>query len=58
MELEISGVMATRLLHRVPASDAGVRSGNVHTEYLEQWFERKRPSMLDRTPIDARGDIV
>lgn len=58
MELEISGVMTARLFHWASASDAGVRSRNVHTEYLEQWFQRIQPCMLNQTPIDARGDMI
>ena len=45
MELEISGVKTTKCLHQALASDADVRSAHFHTEFLEQWLERKASSL-------------
>ena len=40
-ELEISGVKTTKPLHQALAADEEVRTGNIHTRFLEQWLERK-----------------
>ena len=45
MELEISGVKTTKRLHQALAADGDVRSASFHTEFLEQWLERKARSL-------------
>ncbi len=38
-ELEIGGLKTTAPLHRALAADAGVASGEFHTQWLEPWLE-------------------
>ncbi|MDD9982169.1 MAG: acetyl-CoA carboxylase biotin carboxylase subunit [Gammaproteobacteria bacterium] len=44
-ELELSGVKTTKPLHQALVADGDVRRASIHTEFLEQWLERKARSL-------------
>ncbi len=53
-ELRISGVKTTTALHRALVADQDVRTANFHTQFLEQWLERRPPDQTKYEEADHK----